>query len=309
MTPDCLNGGMYATYTCYGCAYTYRIENDTHIPCEPGVMLDPLGHKDSDNNYACDNCGKLYSEEYCVVCGGENMLYHGCEGEYFMAVRAVSYLGLIVERKSDSTMVKMSVSVDDRSTGYIIYSIKGKDMFDFVDIARVDFAVSTVDTHHFVLKYVPTKVTVYKKNAQDYMSNGYTESLEFDASKISYVMFTETPPTTDGYDATYNDKKVVAILNLPFETCDDCHGIKNVGDHGICGVDGCTKSLCNGHVHGQCDHENARETDSSYCGMSFHYYCPDCEKYFEGYHDMGGAVVLYECNMCNNYNKDEEGYA
>ena len=308
MEPGCLNGGMYTTYTCYECEYTYRIENGTHIPCDPNFFLEPLGHKDSDDNYACDNCGKLYSDEYCVVCGGANAPYHECDEVYYMAVRAVTYLGLIVERKSDSTMIKMRVSVTDRSTGYITYSVKEKDMFDFVDVACVEFAVSTVDTNNFVLKYVPTKVTVYKKNAQDYMGNGYKESLDFDASKISYIMFTEIQPIVEGYEASYNDKKVAAVLNLPFEICDDCHGIKNVGDHGICGTDGCTKSLCNGHVHGECDHENATMTDSSYCGMSFHYYCPDCKKYFEGY-DMGTTVVLNECNMCNNYKNDEEGYA
>ena len=296
--PDCINGGMYSTYDCVGCGYVYRIEDGAHYECYD-AMRSPLGHSDSNGDYVCDSCTKLYSEStYCVICGNYNDLYHGCEGYYFQAVRAYTWSGITLKRTDDGHWIKVTITITNKTSGTMTYSIKNDEMYDYVDIAYVQCNVSSASGSAFVFEYVPTSVTVYRRNISDYINTGYTANLNAILTAPSYVMFTDASAYQGGNEANYNDRYVVGIINLPFYVCGECHGVEAVGNHGTCYEDGCGKNLCAGHVHGVCDHDMKIPTDISECGFGFHYYCPDCDQFIVMHEEMGQVFEYYVCDMC-----------
>ena len=301
MAADCINGGIESTYTCYSCDYTYIILDGTHVECR-NPMINPLGHKDSNDDYVCDNCAKLYSKDFCVVCGDtENGLYHGCEHYYFEAVKAFTWYGVSVKHTNDGYSIKISVSLNSKTSGTIYYYLKNNDLPDYVEIARITCDVTSVSGSPYVFKYTPTNVCVLQRNVLDYVNYGYVSSLEFDANTVSYIMFTRV----SGYDGvdqtTYNDQLIASVLNLPFETCDDCYGVKAVGNHGVCKADECGKNTCAGHIHGVCDHENAYQTDDTVCGgAGNHYYCPSCNKFLMAMPLAYDKLIFEVCQICSD---------
>ena len=142
-------------------------------------------------------------------------------------------------------------------------------------------------------------MTVFQRNLADYVNTSYVPSFDMTNAAPSYLMSTRVSAYTGGNgDALSHEYFVVGILNLPFDVCEECHGVLNVGDHGVCYVDGCMKSLCAGHVHGVCDHDMKIPTDISECGSGFHYYCPDCDQFIVMREEMGQVFEYYVCDMC-----------
>ena len=294
----CMNSGMYGTYYCEGCGYRYRVENGMDIDCWDNIIL-PLGHCDRDGNYECDNCLMLYSEGRCAICGGENYDFHGCEQYYYEAVRAVTYYGVILERAYNGYWIKLDISISEKKQGNIAYYLMKDGMYDYMEVARITCDVKAISEKSYVFEYIPTSVTVLSRNIDDYVNTGYVQSFDMTNVSPSYIMFTRLSAYTGGNEALYNDKYAVGVINLPFDVCDECHGIANVGEHGFCYVDGCMRNLCAGHVHGVCEHDYKYPVDWSECGIGFHYYCPDCNKYVV-VREMDGIVYeSYLCDMCN----------
>ena len=299
MPADCINGGMQSTYNCMGCNYIYRIEDGMHFECHD-PYIPPTGHDDANGDYECDRCLKLYTNDFCAICGGENYDFHGCEEYYYQAVRAVTWHGIMLEYAQDGYVIKINVSVNEREYGKIDYYLKKEGMYDYLCIASITCDVRVLSEKSFVLEYTPTVMTVFQRNLADYVNTSYVPSFDMTNAAPSYLMFTRVSAYTGGNgDALSHECFVVGMLNLPFNVCEECHGVANVGDHGKCTVDGCGKDLCAGHVHGVCDHDFKYPVEQTECGMSFHYYCPDCNKYVV-VHEMDGIIrECYSCDMCN----------
>ena len=310
---SCLHPGMRDTYSCQkeSCGYSYMIINGTDVATsgeESGIlgMIEPYGHNDSDGNYACDRCHKLYDEEKCVFCGGANPCFE-CMHIYEGAVCPVSWGGVNKYQTDGGNWVKIEVHYSKESSiATLKYSLRytygdNAEYTEYADIITVTCSAYFVTNDNYVLALTPVSAEIHRRNLLDNgWSSAQVESFGVDTGKISYVMLTEYQTNYDDNMWAPNDNIMGVVLNLPFTVCSSCDGIFELGVHGVCESDGCGKNLCAGHIHGVCDHDN-KELCSSICGdCTDHYYCSDCGTYLRAMYE-GSGYFLEECVMCKEY--------
>ena len=231
------------------------------------------------------------------------------------AVSPVSYVGVKKYQTEAGNWVKIRVWYEkDTGRATMTYSIRfnyGEDVeyTDYYEIASITYEAGFVTSEmvNYVLALRPISVNVIKRNILDFAWNSsMVESFGIYTENITYIMFTRNQTNYDDGEWAPNDNVMGVVLNLPFDVCSHCDGLAALGGHGVCTEEGCGKNLCAGHVHGQCDHDNANVCDPKCWDSTEHRYCPDCDTYFRLMYE-GNGYFLEECDMCEENKDNEDG--
>ena len=296
--PACDHPGFYDTYQCGWCDITYRIEGGTYIIIENGFAeIPPLGHRTENGVPVCLNCGYIYSESVCVGCLKSENACGTCCFDYYSTsfVRPIEYTAQLRTQIGD-VWVRLDFYYNERNNSASLdYKLKSAEDYGYIEIATITASARRIGD--YVVEFVPTAATVYYRNYMDIGFDFYGSELQIDSTKISYFSIENTYQYWEDGSNEGASSRLFAYMNYPFEVCEDCHGIATLGGHGECGEEGCGKSLCAGHVHGECDHENVEEYYESYCGMAMHYKCNDCNQIlYASYNGM--SEYLEVCEEC-----------
>ena len=305
--PSCDHPGFYDTYQCGMCDITYRIEGTTYIKLENGYAeIPPLGHRIENGVPACLNCGYLYSDKVCVGCLSSENGCGTCCFDYFSTafIRPVEYTAQLRTKIGD-VWVRLDLYYDEhRNYARLDYKLKAQDDYGYVEVATITATAKRITD--FVIEFVPTAATVSYRSHLDTSIDFYGNALQIDTTKISYFSIENSYQYWEDGSNEGASSRLFAYMNYPFEICADCHGIESLGSHGVCSEDGCSKSLCAGHVHGQCDHENIEEYYDTYCGMPMHYKCNDCNQILVATYG-GAGEHLDVCEECIRIKEEMEG--
>ena len=296
--PSCDHPGLYDTYQCNSCNITYRIEGSTYIKLENGYAeIAPLGHRTENGVPACLNCGYLYSDSVCVGCLKSEYGSGTCCFDYFSTafIMPVEYTAQL-RTQIDGVWVRLDLYYDEhRNYASLDYKLKYQDDYGYTEIATITASARRIT--NYVIEFVPTSATVWYRNHTDGSMDLYGTELQIDTTKISYFSIEHSYQYWEDGSNEGASSRLFAYMNFPFEICEDCRGIASLGGHGVCSEAGCGKSLCAGHVHGECDHENIEEYYESYCGMAMHYKCNDCNQIlFASYNGSGEYLAV--CEEC-----------
>lgn len=306
----CDHPGLLSTYYCGACDFSYYIADGRYVPTtEAGyVEIPPLGHKTENGVPVCLNCGYLYSENYCVGCLGTEYTSGTCCFDYMSSsfVRPIEYGGQLRVMRGDS-WIRLDFWYNEHTKSATLeYKTKTVDSYGYTNIATITGSAKRIS--EFVVEFTPTQATIHAVNHFDANLNGEVYTVNVDSNKISYFSFEDCYQYWEDNTNEGAHAKLFAYLNMPFEICEDCHGLKDFKNHGTCGEIGCGKSLCKGHVHGKCDHENVSEYYDAYCGMGFHYKCNDCGEILFAFFMGGETPVLTVCEECKRLNEENGGY-